>query len=159
MASKSDYFENALTDVIWRGQSLTVGTAKLCWCATGTTVTPATFYVALFTATPTDSTAGTECTGGSYARQSFVGNMTNMAGTQSAGSTTASSGTNATTSNNSAITFTNMPACSLTGFAIMDASTAGNVLEYAALTGQPISVASGATVTFNAGSLTVQEDN
>lgn len=158
MSSKTDYFENNLTDVLWRGQSLTVGTAKLCWCATGTTVTPPTFYVGLLTATPTDSTAGTEVTGGSYARQSMAASLANMAGTQSAGSTTASSGTGATTSNNATITFTGMPAASLTAFGIYDAVSGGNLLEYAALTGQPIAVASGATVTFNAGGLTIQED-
>jgi hypothetical protein len=159
MSSKTDYLENNLTDVFWRGQGLTVGTAKLCWCATATTITPPTFYVGLLTATPTDSTAGTEVTGGSYARQPIVTSLANMAGTQSAGSTVASSGTGGTTSNNAVLTYTNMPASTLTSFGIYDAVTAGNLLEFAALTGQPIAIAAAATVTFAAGALTIQEDN
>lgn len=159
MASMSDYWENATLDTIIRGQSVAIGSAKLCWCAAATTVTPPTFYIALYTATPGDATSGTEVTGGSYTRQPIVGNMTNWAGSQAAGSTTASSGTSGTTSNNIAISFANMPAASLTGFAICDAVSGGNVLYWGGLTGAPIAVAAGATVTFNSGSLTLQVDN
>ena len=153
MSSKTDYFENKLTDVLWRNQSLVVGGATLSWSSAPT------YYVGLLTAAASDSSAGTEVTGGSYARQSVVASLANMAGTQSAGSTTASSGTGGTTSNNGTLTFASMPACTLVGFAVYDASSGGNQLEYALLTGQPIAVASGATVSFSAGQLTIQEDN
>ena len=165
MSAKTDYFENQLTDAIWRGQSMTIGANKLCWCAAATTVVPPTFYVGLFNVAPTDSTAGTEQTGGSYARQPIVASLANMAGTQAAASTVASSGTGGTTSNNAAITFTNMPDTSIGGtngsvaFGIFDAITAGNLLEYAALTAAPVLASAGATLTFAAGALTMQEDN
>src|SRR5690349_20255539 len=74
----TDYAENKLVDALLRGQSLG---------------SPATFYVALYTTCPTDSTAGTEVSGGSYARVAVTSSLANWAGTQSAGSTTASSGT------------------------------------------------------------------
>lgn len=154
MSSKTDYFENKLTDVLWRGQSLTIGANTLSWSPAAPT-----FYVGLLTAAPTDATGGTECTGGSYARQAIVASLANMAGTQSAGSTTASSGSGGVTSNNSAITYTNMPACSAVAFGVYDAVSGGNLLEWGALTGQPIAISAGATVSFNAGQLTIQEDN
>lgn len=165
MSAKTDYFENNLTDVIWRAQGLTVGSSKLCWCATATAIVAPTFYIGLFKVAPTDSTAGTEHSGGSYARQPIVASLANMAGTQAAASTTASTGTNATTSNNAAVIFTNMPDTSISGtngsvaFGIFDAVTAGNLLEYAALTSAPILASAGATLTFVAGALTIQEDN
>ena len=89
-AALSDFAENKIVDAVLRGQTLGA---------------PATGYVALYTACPTDSTAGTEVTGGSYARVAITSSLANWAGTQSAGSTTASSGTGGTTSNNGAITF------------------------------------------------------
>ena len=153
MSSKTDYFENKLTDVLWRAQSLTIGAQTLSWSAAPTV------YTGLFTVTPSDSVAGTECTGGSYARQPTVCSLTSMAGTQAAASTTASTGTGGTTSNNAALTFTNMPACTAVAFGTFDAVTGGNLLEWAPLTGQPISIAGGATATFAAGTMTVQEDN
>ena len=154
MSSKTDYFENKLTDVLWRGGTFAVGAATLAWSPSAPT-----YYVGLTTAASSDNAAGTEVTGGSYARQPLAASLANMAGTQAAGSTTASSGTGATTSNNAVLTFSGMPACTLVGFAVYDAASAGNPLEYAALTGQPIAVAAGATVTFAAGQLTIQEDN
>lgn len=63
-------------------------------------------YFALFTSDPTETgAAGTEITGGAYARVAVTASLANFAGTQSAGSTTASSGTGGTTSNNGTITF------------------------------------------------------
>lgn len=38
---------------------------------------PATVYIALFTAAPSDSTFGTEVTGGAYARAAVTNNVTN----------------------------------------------------------------------------------
>jgi len=156
MTAKTDYFENKLTDFLFRGQTLVIGGSTATWSAAPT------FYIGLHTTSPTDSSAGTETSGGSYARQPIAASLANMAGTQSAGSTTASTGTNATTSNNNVITFTNMPDTSTVGlvsFGIYDAVSGGNLLEYAALTGQPIKASAGATLTFAAGALTIQEDN
>jgi len=82
--------------------------------------------------------AGTavEVSGGSYARVAVTASLANFAGTQSAGSTSASSGTTGLTSNNAAITW---PAPTANwgfvwGVATYDASTTGNPLEYGGLT-------------------------
>lgn len=145
-ASLSDYLENKLIDAFLRGQSYTM---------------PATVYVALATTSGSDSACGTEVTGGSYARVSVSSSTANWAGTQSAGSTSASSGTNGTTSNNNAITFPAPTANwgSVTEFCIFDASSSGNLLFRAALT-TPKTVNNGdAAPSFAAGALTFQIDN
>lgn len=121
MAAMSDYLENKLVDHILRAQTFTA---------------PATVYVSLHTSATTDAGGGTEVTGGSYARVAVTSSLANWAGTQSAGSTTASSGTGGATSNNAAITFP-APSASwgtISHFAIWDASTAGNMLFHGSLT-------------------------
>jgi hypothetical protein len=121
MAAMSDYLENKLVDHILRAQTFTA---------------PATVYVSLHTSATTDAGGGTEVTGGSYARVAVTSSLSNWAGTQSAGSTTASSGTGGATSNNAAITFP-APSASwgtISHFAIWDASTAGNMLFHGSLT-------------------------
>jgi hypothetical protein len=121
MSAMSDYLENKLVDHIFRGQSFSA---------------PATLYVALFTAAPSDSGGGTEVSGGSYARASVSSSLANWAGTQSAGSTTASTGTGGATSNNGAITFASPTANwgTVTHFGIFDAASSGNLLFHGALT-------------------------
>ena len=121
MSAMSDYLENKLVDLILRGQTFTP---------------PATVYVSLHTSATTDAGGGTEVTGGNYARAAVTSSLANWAGTQSAGSTTASSGTGGATSNNAAIPF-NAPNANwgtITHFGIWDASTAGNLLLHGALT-------------------------
>lgn len=145
MAAYTDYLENKLVDWLLRGQAFTP---------------PATTYIGLFTVAPTDSTAGTEVSGGSYARVSVASSLTNWAGTQAAASTTASTGTSGTTSNNGDITF---PAATadwgtVVAFGIFDAASSGNLLIYAALTANR-TITTGATASFAAGTLTVQVDN
>lgn len=146
MGAMTDYLENKLIDQLFRGQAYTF---------------PSTLYVALFTANPSDTGGGTEASGGSYARVAITNSLANWAGTQSAGSTTASSGTGGTTSNNAAITFPTPTANwgTVTGMAVMDASSAGNMLFFSALTvsktvnnGDPAPV-------FAIGDLTFQIDN
>lgn len=121
MAAFSDYLENKLIDLLFRGQALSA---------------PATLHFALYTAAPSDSGGGTEVSGGSYARAAVTANLTNFAGTQGAGTTTASSGTGGSTSNNGTITF---PAPtgnwgSVTHWGVFDAASAGNLLFHGALT-------------------------
>jgi hypothetical protein len=146
MAALSDYLENKLIDWLLRGQSFTP---------------PATVYIGLLTTNPTDSSAGTEVSGGSYARVAVTSALANWAGTQSAGSTTASSGTGGTTSNNGAITFPSPTGNwgAITGFGIYDASTAGNLLAYAALTTGKTVNNGDAAPSFAAAALTFQIDN
>ena len=74
--SFTDYAENKLVDALFRGQTLG---------------TPTTWYVGLDTVSCTETGGGTEVTGGSYARVAVTASLANFAGTQSAGSTTASS--------------------------------------------------------------------
>jgi hypothetical protein len=76
---------------------------------------------------------------GGYARQQIVSSLANWAGTQGAGSTTASSGTSGTTSNNNTVTFpspTSNWAASPSvawGIALYDAATGGNLLFWGPL--------------------------
>jgi len=144
-AALTNTYENSIIDWLMRGQSLTP---------------PATGYIALFTTCPTDSTSGTEVLGGSYARVAVTASLANWAGTQSAGSTTASSGTGGTTSNNSAITFPTATADwgTVNCFGYMTASTSGTLVFYATLT-VPRAVTNGATASFSAGTLTFTIDN
>lgn len=142
----TDYLENKLVDWLIRGQAYTP---------------PATLYVSLLTGACSDSSAGTEVTGGSYARVAVTAGLTQWAGTQSAGSTTASSGTGGTTSNNATITFPAPTANwgTVTHFAIDDASTSGNRLVCQALTTSKTINNGDAAPSFAAGALTIQVDN
>lgn len=142
----SDYLENKLTDYVFRGQAYTA---------------PTTIYVALFTSACSDSAIGTEVTGGSYARPGLAASMANWAGTQSAGSTTASSGTGGTTSNNVAINFATPSAGwgLVTYIGLMDAVTGGNLLVCTQLSLGGKTINNGDTVSFPAASLTNQIDN
>lgn len=144
--SMTDYLENKIVDWLVRGQTFTA---------------PATVYVSLHTAACSDSSTGTEVTGGSYARVAVTSALANWAGTQSAGSTTASSGTGGTTSNNGAITFP-APTANwgvITHFGIFDAASAGNQLFCAALTTSKTVNNGDAAPSFAAGALTIQIDN
>lgn len=147
--SLSDYAENKLIDWLVRGQTFTP---------------PTTWYVALYTDTCADASAGTEATGGGYARVAVTASLANWAGTQAAASTTASTGTGGTTSNNAAITFPTSTGPWSTGsnmqsVGFTDASTAGNRLICIDLTSPFAVTASGVTLSFPAAALTFQIDN
>lgn len=141
MSAMSDFLENKIVDQLFRGQAAPTTT---------------TLYIGLLTAAPSDSGGGTEVTGGSYARVAVTSSLANWAGTQSAGSTTASSGTGGQTSNNVAITFPTPSANwgTVTHFGIYDAASGGNLLFWGALTiSKTINQAD--TVTFPAASLSI----
>jgi len=53
MAALSNYLENKLVDQLFRGQAYSF---------------PTTLYIGLLTSAPSDSSSGTEVSGGSYAR-------------------------------------------------------------------------------------------
>lgn len=156
MAALSDVFENKLIDFLLRAQALGIAGAT---AAAGTG--PATTYVALYTANPTDVGGGTEVTGGSYARVAVTSSLANWAGTQAAASTTVSSGVSGTTSNNIALTFPAPTAAwgLTTGIGVLDAAAAGNLLFYAALTANKTINNGDPAPSFAAGSLTFQIDN
>ena len=94
--------------------------------------------VALVTANGSDSSAGTEVTGGSYARQSVT-------------FTSASSGS---ASNNADISFTSMPAATVVGVEVYDSAGSPVRIWYGALTASK-ATNSGDTFTISSGSLTV----
>ena len=102
--SVSDYLETKVLDHVFAGTAYTA---------------PTTLYVALFTAAPSDSGGGTEVSGGAYARQ-----------------TIAFTTSGDTTSNNAAVEFPTATANygTVTHVGIYDASTAGNLMAWAALT-------------------------
>lgn len=141
----TDFAENKIVDALLRGQSLGA---------------PATFYIGLDTVACGETGSGTEVTGGSYARVAVTSSLANWAGTQSAGSTTASSGTSGTTSNNGAINFPTPSAGWGTVVSVRwwDASTSGNAWICVNLTASK-TINSGDSVSFPAASLTFQADN
>ena len=102
--SFSDYLETKVLDHVFAGTAYTA---------------PSTLYVALFTAAPSDSGGGTEVSGGAYARQ-----------------TIAFTTSGDTTSNSAAIEFPTATANygTVTHVGIYDASSAGNLMAWAALT-------------------------
>lgn len=144
--SFTDYLENKLVDWMIRGQVY---------------APPASLYIGLDTASCTEAGGGTEATGGSYARVAVTSSLANWAGTQAAGSTTASTGTSGTTSNNAAITYPTPTAAwgQVVSFRVWDAASAGNALICQALT-TPKTINNGDPApSFPIGALTIQVDN
>tara|TARA_R100001510_G_scaffold55102_1_gene58567 strand:+ start:1268 stop:1663 length:396 start_codon:yes stop_codon:yes gene_type:complete len=128
MAGFSDYLEDKVLDHVFGGSAYTA---------------PSTLYVALFTAAPSDTGGGTECSGGSYARKSMPAMTV--------------SGTSPTTATNgAAVEFATATGAwgTVTHVGIYDASSSGNLLCWAALT-TPKAVTSGDVFRFNAGELDV----
>lgn len=157
MSAMTDFLENKLIDFLFRAQALGITGATA-----GAGEGPATLYIALLTTnTDDDGSPLVEVSGGSYARVGVTSSLANWAGTQSAGSTTASSGTGGTTSNNNAITFPAPTANwgSVVGVAIYDASSGGNLLAYSALSVAKTVNNGDAAPSFAAGALTFQIDN
>lgn len=155
MTAFTDFMENKLIDWLFRAQAIGITGASA-----GAGSGPTTLYVGLLTTTPTDSTAGTEVSGGSYARVSVTSGTTAWNNTQ--GNTTgASTGTDGTTENAGTVTFPAPTANwgTVNGFGIYDASSGGNLLIYAPLT-TPKTINNGdAAPSFAAGALTIQIDN
>lgn len=128
--SFSDYLENKLLDHTFNATTFT---------------SPATVYVALYTAAPTDAGGGTEVTGGSYARVSKTANTTNFP---------ASSG--GAIANGTTVTFPTATADwgTVVAFGIFDDPTAGNLLVWADLTANK-TVSNGDTASFAVGDLDI----
>lgn len=126
--SFSDYLENELLDHVFGGASYSA---------------PATVYVGLFTAAPSDAGGGTEVSGGSYARTACTFG-------------TAASGTIANSANCEFPTATASWG-TVTHMAIFDAASAGNMLAWSALTSSK-AVDTNDLLRFSAGQLTVSLD-
>lgn len=128
MAELSDYLENKFLNHLLRGD--TGGTAF---------TQPATIYLALHTADPTDAGGGAEVSGGSYARQVIV------FGAASAGTST----------NTNTPAFTNLPTATVTHIALWDASTSGNLLMHSSISSIAFNSGDGANVAAAAISVTL----
>lgn len=125
MAALSDYAEKLLLD----------------WMMTsGSATRPTAWYVALYTAAPSDSGGGTEVSTGGYARQSVA--------------FSAASSPGGTTSNSGEVSFTASGADygTVTHMGIFDASSGGNLLWHGALTASK-TIADGDTLTFAVGNI------
>lgn len=121
--SYSDFLENKVTAHVF----------------SGTSYTPPTLYVALFTSATADNGTGTEVSGGSYARQTMT--MTT---------------TGDTASNTAAIEFPTASASwgTVTHMAVYDAVTGGNMLAHGALTASK-TIDSGDVFRFPAGDVDI----
>lgn len=128
---KTDYLENALLNHVLRNVSYT---------------SPATVYVGLFTAAPTDAGGGTEVSGNGYARKAVTFGAPSTPGT---------------VSNSAEVTFdTATPSGwgTITHFGIFDALSGGNLLRWNALSGGSKTIAAGDAPRFPIGALTCTED-
>lgn len=99
---------------------------------------PGTVYLALFTTATADDGTGTEVAGGSYSRKAV----------------TFGEPEDGIAVNTAAITFSGVPAATLTHAAIYDAASSGNMLWHGSLTTSK-TVTSGQDVTFNVGDVAV----
>lgn len=133
MSAMSDYLEGQLRAHIFRTASFTK---------------PTTLAIGLFTAAPSDAGGGTEVSGGSYARVSANPLDANW---------TAASSTDGVTTNAAAITFATPTANwgTVTHFGIYDATTAGNLLVWGALTASRVISNGDAAPSFAAGALSI----
>jgi hypothetical protein len=125
MAALSDHAEKLLLDFLM---------------TTGTATRPTNWYVALYTAAPSDSGGGTEVSGAGYARQSVAFDAAATPG--------------GTTSNSADVSFTATGGNygTVTHLGIFDASSSGNLLWHGALTADK-TVEDGDTITFTAGNI------
>ena len=113
---------------------------------------PTTWYVGLFTATPSDSAAGTEVSGGAYTRQSVAWTL-QTSGTAQASNTAALTFAAATTDWGT-----------VTHAGVYDAASGGNLVAYEVLTKTDFSTANPKVVNtgdifkIDAGNLKIQLD-
>lgn len=97
---------------------------------------PADVYLALYTTATDETGAGTEVTGGTYARQLVTFGVWATGGAL----------------NDASVTFTGLPAATITHAALLDASVAGNMLMEGYLTSQQ-TVLAGDSINFAIGSI------
>lgn len=158
MAALTDAFENKQIDFLFRGQALGLANST---AAAGSG--PTNLYIGLITAAGSDASVGTEVSAAGYARVAVACTLANWAGTQGAGTTTASTGSSATTSNNNAITFPAPNGTNAWGtaveFAIFDSLTGGTEIIRAPLGASKTIGATDPAPSFAAGTLTFQVDN
>ena len=141
IAQASDYLENLIIDHFFR---------------TRVAPKPATLYVALFTAAPSDAGGGTEVVGGGYVRVNLPPLDASWTATQG-GTGGNSSGVSGQTSNAVVIAYPAPTANwgNVTHFAFFDAPVGGNMLIWDALTAPRLILNGDPAPTFPIGALTV----
>jgi hypothetical protein len=125
MSALSDYSEKLLLD----------------WLMTsGSATRPTAWYVALYTAAPSDSGGGTEVSGNGYVRKAVAFDAASTPG--------------GTTSNTGAVSFTASGGVwgTITHIGIFDAETSGNLLWHGSLTASK-AVGDGDTIEFAIGNI------
>ncbi|MER8924336.1 hypothetical protein [Mesorhizobium sp. M0859] len=127
MADFSDYLENKILDHVFRNTPYTP---------------PATIYLALYTAAPTDAGGGTQVTGGGYARKAV----------------TFGAAAGGAMANTNLIDFlaTGANFGTITHVGVFDALTAGNLLAWKAISS--IVINDGDTISFPIGSIIMGQD-
>lgn len=140
MGSMTDVGEAALLNYLFRNTAM--GLHATNW------------YVALFTTNPTDSTSGTEVSGGSYARIAVV--------RTGAGFNAAHGTSPTTTENTSTITFATATADwgTITGFGLcitLAGALSTDLFYWGALSANKV-VSNGDTFSFSASNLTITQD-
>jgi len=138
MAGFSDFLEKELLDHVFGNQAYSA---------------PATLYLGLYTATPSDSGGGTEVStsGTAYDRADITNNVTNFP---------VASGTNPTLkSNGTVISFVQATASwgTVGWWGIFDANAAGNLLVWGPIT-TPKAIDTGDTASFAIGDLDITLD-
>jgi hypothetical protein len=128
MAEFTNYLENKLLDHVLNNESFT---------------SPTTVYVGLFTTAPTDTTSGTEVSGGSYARQVL----------------SVSTASDGVVTSDADVTFPQATASwgTIVALGIHDALSSGNLLMYTDLTTSK-TIDEGDILKVSSGSLTVTLD-
>ena len=125
MAALSDHAENLLLNWLM---------------TTGSATRPTAWYLALFTAAPSDSGGGTEVSGNGYSRQTIAFST--------------ASGTGGTTSNSADVSFTASGGSfgTVSHVGIFDAASSGNLLWHGAMTASK-TIADGDTLEFSTGNV------
>lgn len=129
--SKTDSFEQRILNLIFKNTGTSLTALANCW-------------IGLFTTVPSDSSAGVEVTGSSYARKSTAAADWTLTG---------SSISNATVQEFPAVTATPY---TVVGWGIFDAATVGNLLYWGDTASTLMSV--GDIPRFAIGAITVTED-
>jgi len=133
MGSKSDYLENKSLDHNLGGPNYD---------------RPATVYIALYTATPSDSGGGTEVSAASYARKAVTNNSTNFPAASGGGK-----------ANGTVIEFVTAEESwgTVVAWGIFDALTGGNLMYWGLLTVEK-EISQGDEIRFPVDALTLTED-
>lgn len=140
MGSMTDTLENDMLALFFQGGSIT----------NIPVVTSGNFYISLYTANPTDTGGGTETVYTNYARQPVLR-------ISSAWTISGTSPTQAVNANQISFPTCGATGATITGFAIMSASSGGTMYFWGALTAS-LAVSNGITPQIAAGALQIQLD-